>query len=61
MCSMEFYGLFLGLDANGYFVKLQPTIKDDDSNGDADLDGDGLIDMSAVTTTIDIALPQSSP
>lgn len=60
MCSMEFYGLFLGVDTNGYFIKLQPTITEDDSQGSPDLDGNGLIEMLSYTITIDVAEPQDN-
>lgn len=55
---MEFYGLFLGINAGGYFIKLQPTITG--TTGNLDLDSNNLIDMDAYVATIDVAQPQSA-
>ena len=55
LCSMEFYGLFLGVTDKGYFLRLQPDITG--SYGSIDLDGDGVIDMSTWTPTISVAEP----
>ena len=65
---MEFYGFFLGVGTNGYFIKLKPYIESDVSDNPV-LDSDGLYDMSktfategiaAKSTVVDIALPQTS-
>lgn len=54
---MEFVGLFLGVETNGYFIRLKPTIKDSPQDYVADLDGNSLIDMTDFETRVDIALP----
>ena len=63
---MELYGLFLGVDATGYFIKLEPIVKvreEVDGNRTIkypDETADGLLDLSDFETTIDIAKPQAS-
>ena len=57
LCSMEFYGLLIGVDDKGYFLRIQPDITG--SYGSIDLDGNGIIDMSTWTPSISVAEPQS--
>lgn len=57
LCSMEFYGLLLGVTNKGYFLRIQPDITG--SYGSIDLDGNDIIDMTSWTPSISVAEPQS--
>lgn len=58
MCSLEFYGLFLGVDDNGYFIHLKPKFTDVASPGTPDKTN-GLIDMT-FTVKVKVAEPQTN-
>ena len=55
LCSMEFYGLLIGVTDKGYFLRIQPDITG--SYGSIDLDGNNIIDMTTWTPSISVAEP----
>lgn len=61
LCSMEFYGLFLGLETGGYFVTYPPSFVEDSGTGLLQVTtvGDNtIIDMSTVIPYVVVAVPQ---
>ena len=53
MCSMDYYGVFLGLDSGTIIATLKPTVttqRDVDNKFQPDLDGDGLIQLGTSTS-----------
>ena len=65
MCSMEFYGLFLGVDTAGYFIRLaaDPLLVDVDSDNEltsADLTN-GLMDLSSMVLDENVGIAVATP
>ena len=56
LCSMEFYGLFVGIKDNGYFIRVEPQFEDTDEDYSADTSND-IYKIDSYVSSVALAEP----
>ena len=53
---MEFYGLFVGIKDNGYFIRVEPQFEDADADYSADTEND-IYKIDSYLSSVALAEP----